>query len=124
MALFSRKKDDKTADVSTKLAKSDSAIVKNIGRDLARVLRRPRITEKAVKAGEAGVYVFVVAPEATKRTVRDAVKAQYDVTVRKVNIVNRPARFARSHMTGRRSRQSGQKKAYVYLKKGDSISLV
>lgn len=88
----------------------------------ASVLLSPRITEKAAIASESkGVYVFNVAKDATKTTIARAIKAEHKVTPVKVAIVNLPAR--RVVFRGRRGVQGGSKKAYVYLKKGDKISL-
>ncbi len=53
------------------------------------VLKGPRITEKAgIKAESDNVFTFEVTKEATKKSVALAVKALYNVTPTKVNIVN------------------------------------
>lgn len=124
MALFSRNKDTAEEKVSEKAAKP---VVNNslpTDRDLASVLIQPRITEKAVGMGERNVYTFIVRRDATKYDVRDAVKALFNVTPVKVNIVNKTPRQYMSRMKGRRLTEKGMKKAYVYLKDGDSITLV
>ena len=54
----------------------------------------------------------------------DAVRELYNVTPVKVNIVNKLPRTRRSGATGRNVSSKGMKKAYVYLKKGDVITLV
>lgn len=89
----------------------------------ANVLFRPHITEKAViGADKAGVYVFEVAPKATKAAITASVKATYKVTPVKVRTMTlKPeAVFVR----GKRGMRKGGKKAYVYLKKGDKIELL
>lgn len=95
-----------------------------IGRDLSRVLLKPRITEKAVGKSEQNVYTFIVRPDATKHDVRDAITAQYNVTPVRVNIVNRTPRQHKSARLNRVVTEKGIKKAYVHLKKGDSINIV
>lgn len=125
MALFSRKKaaekkDDAPVTVAT--AKPSTALPTD--RDLASVIIKPRITEKAVGMNEKNVYTFVVRRDATKYDVADAVKALYSVTPVKVNIVNKSPRQYKSQRLGRVVTEKGLKKAYVYLKSGDSISLV
>jgi len=90
----------------------------------AAVLVRPRITEKATFAGERGAYVFDVAPWATKTQIREAVQNYYKVVPRKVNVVAVPQKRIRSRMRGRFGITAGGKKAYVYLKKGDTIEAV
>ncbi len=92
--------------------------------DLASVLRRPRITEKASFQAENGVYVFDISPRATKKTVADAVHRFYKVTPVKINITKIPAKKFVSRMRRQWGVKTGGKKAYVYLKKGDKIEIV
>ncbi len=72
------------------------------------ILIKPRISEKAaVSADKVNAFVFNVAREATKKEIASAIKAEYKFTPLKVNIVNK----------GR------EKKAYIYLKKGEKIEI-
>jgi large subunit ribosomal protein L23 len=123
MALFSRKKvAPETTAAAVVAAVTPKAQASD--RNLSAVIIRPRITEKAVGKGEHNVYTFEVQQTATKFMVRDAIKALYNVTPVKVNIVNKaPARRVRG-MQRREVAVPGLKKAYVYLKKGDTITLV
>ena len=119
MALFGKKKDAKETVAAKKSASTLSA-----GRNLHGVLLKPHFTEKSVNMGEQNVYTFEVKRDATKFDVRDAVKALYNVTPVKVNTVNKlPAKRLKGS-TGRAVKHVGMKKAYVYLKKGDTINLV
>lgn len=124
MALFGKKKD--TAVVETVETTSEVIVAKALptDRNLTAIILGPRITEKSVAKGEQNVYTFNVNRDATKFLVRDAIKALYNVTPVKVNIVNKkPAK----RLVGSRNRTKhvpGMKKAYVYLKKGDTINLV
>lgn len=121
MALFSRKNDTKNKSAAkSKVAKATPST----GRDLSSVLVKPRVTEKAMRGSENNVYTFEVARTATKYDVRDAVAKFYGVTPVRVNIVNKSPRQFKSRMRGRSGTTRGMKKAYVYLKKGDSITLV
>jgi len=116
MGIFSQKKvADKT---------NPAVVIPAPGRNLAAVLLAPHYTEKAVGQSEKGVYTFIVAREATKGDVMAAVKAFYGVTPVRVNIVNKLPRKTMSRARGRVVSEKGYKKAYVYLKSGDSISLV
>ncbi len=126
MALFSQSKKAKTAVKGTATQKPASATSRALptDRNLAAVLAKPRVTEKAIAAGDRNVYVFVVDRRSNKFQVRDAVKAQYNVTPVKVNIVNKAPRTYRSRSKGRTLTEHGMKKAYVYLKKGETISIV
>lgn len=122
MALFSRKEKAETelAPTATKAAR----VALSTDRDLTSVITGPRITEKAVGQGDKNVYTFNVNRAATKFLVRDAVKALYGVTPVKVNIVNKKPATRLSGSRNRMVKVAGEKKAYVYLKKGDSINLV
>ena len=74
-----------------------------------KIILGPRITEKAViGADKGGVYTFNVTESANKHTIAAAIKSAYKVTPEKVRVIN----------------TDGDKKAYVYLKKGDRIDLV
>lgn len=126
MPLFGKKTEatDKKAD--TKAAEKKAPVAptaKATDRDLHSVIIKPRITEKAVKQGEQNVYTFVIRQDATKYDVRDAIKAIYNVTPKRVNIVNKEARQYMSRSKGRKVTEKGLRKAYVYLQAGDSIEL-
>jgi large subunit ribosomal protein L23 len=86
---------------------------------------KPRLSEKTYGMSEANnVYVFVVPGDATKHTVARAVKAQFEVTVMTVNIVNVKGKVKRTVKKGGRAvsgARSDFKKAYVTLKAGDKL---
>ncbi len=86
------------------------------------ILVRPHVTEKATQSAESSVYVFEVATRASKYEVARAIKEQYQVIPVKVSTVTMPAK--QTFVRGKRGTQSGYKKAYVYLKKGETIELV
>ncbi len=85
------------------------------------VIRKPRITEKAARASENNQYVFELVPGATKASVAAAVKELYKVTPISVNVARTPAK--RVMVRGKAGVKKGVIKAYVTLKKGDSIEL-
>ena len=95
-----------------------------IDRNLEAVIKKARTSEKAYYAAERDVYVFEVSPTATKHDIRDAVRANYNVTPRRINIVKQPPRLSVSAQRRRTSKVPGLKKAYVYLNSGDKIDLV
>ncbi len=125
MALFSRKeKTEKGEAVAVVLSVKASTKALPTDRDLSTVIKGLRITEKAVKQGDQNVYTFNVRRGVTKFQIRDAVKALYNVTPVKVNIVNKKPALRLSGSKNRLVKVAGAKKAYVYLKKGDTINLV
>lgn len=81
----------------------------------------PRITEKAAYASEKNVFVFNVAMNANKIEIKKAIKDAYKVTPTAVNIVvSKPQAVV---FRGRPGTKQSFKKAYVTLKKGDTIDL-
>lgn len=117
MALFGRKTEEKKVPATVNPTVQAT-------RDLSSVLVSPRVTEKAAHLSDVRAYAFIVRRDATKYDVRDAIKALFNVTPVKINIVNRPSRSFHSRARGRRGVLPGMKKAYVYLKEGDRIELV
>jgi large subunit ribosomal protein L23 len=85
------------------------------------ILRAPWLSEKALIGTEAGVYVFQVPPSATKYQISAAVEAIYNVTPRQVRVVNLPAKKKALRTRAGYGSRAARHKAYVYLKKGDTI---
>jgi large subunit ribosomal protein L23 len=86
-----------------------------------RILVGPIVTEKAALLAESGTYVFAVTPHANKIEIARAIAGVYNVTPRKVTVVNEKGKskvFAQ-----KMGRRSGQRKAYVTLTAGESIEL-
>ena len=86
-----------------------------------KLLRKPRVTEKAsmAQAAKVPVYTFEVAPNANKTQIIAEIKREYKVTPIKVRTVNLPGK--RVFVRGKWGKKSGTKKALVFLKKGDKI---
>lgn len=94
---------------------------KNLKAKYSGILLRPRITEKASFVAERNIHTFEVAPRATKGQVASAIRAFYEVTPLKVNMVKNPAKI--TFIRGKKGKVAGIKKAYVYLKKGDKLEI-
>lgn len=112
MALFSKKQTSNTPAAAPAVA---------LG--YAHVLKHARITEKATMLSMNNVYTFDIAAQATKRDVIGAIRAIYGVVPAKVTVVTKQSKTRRSMRTGIVGKTGGGKKAYVYLKKGDTITL-
>lgn len=91
----------------------------NVKAKYAGVLLRPRVTEKASFLSALNVYTFEISPKASKAEVAKAVKAFYNVSPLRVNIVKNPNK--KISFRGKSGVKQGVKKAYVYLKEGDKI---
>jgi large subunit ribosomal protein L23 len=89
------------------------------------VLRRPLVTEKSsYQSGKLNQYSFIVADNATRTQVKDAIETLYDVTVEKVNIINTSAKRGR-RLRSRRLlvRKAAYKKAIITLAEGQTLEI-
>ena len=90
------------------------------------VIERPVVTEKAANQSERRIYTFLVHGSANKHTVADAVEVLYGVRPKKIRIAKRPPKRKRIRISGK-EREYGmtaqKKKAYVFLREGDTIKL-
>ncbi len=92
-------------------------------RDHRDVIIRPVVSEKSYGLLDNGVYTFVVAPDANKVEIRQAIEAIFGVKVTKVNTLNRKGK----RKLNRRSRTFGKrpdlKRAVVTLAEGETIDV-
>jgi len=123
MALFKQKKEEKKPVVKDVVVQK-AALPSSERVFHGVVLSRPRITEKATESAERGVYVFEVDTNANKKEIAEGVKELYGVTPRKVRVTQIPQKTVMSRTRRTRGIKKGGKKAYVYLKKGDTIEIV
>ncbi|MBM2816639.1 MAG: Ribosomal protein [Ignavibacteria bacterium] len=89
------------------------------------VLKRPVVTEKAMKLSTQGQYVFEVLPEANKIEIRKAIEDMFEVHIVSIRTVRLKGKI-KSRMTRRgimRGKTALKKKAYITLKSGESIDL-
>ena len=90
-------------------------------RDPRDVILKPVVSEKSYGLLDAGVYTFVVHPESNKTEIKMAIESIFNVTVTKVNTLNRKGkRKRRRQFYGTRP---DTKRAIVTLKAGDRIDL-
>lgn len=89
-----------------------------------KIIKSVRLTEKTnIQSSEFGQYTFEVFKEANKNNIKAAVEKVFDVTVKRVNVINQFGKPRRNRKTGKTTRGSGHKKAIVTLKQGDVIDL-
>lgn len=86
---------------------------------------KPRMSEKTYAQSANGVYVFDVPKDANKHQVAEAIEQTYEVTVEDVRTVIVKGKAKRSYRNRKFENgvRSDVKKAYVQLKKGDSIPI-
>ncbi len=98
-------------------------VQKNITPKTYRTIVRPRITEKGTDVMQKhNAYLFNVEIDATKGEIAHAVEVLYGVTPLKVRTV--PVKSKEVFVRGKYGSTARGKKAYVYLKKGDTIAFV
>ncbi|MDJ0582135.1 50S ribosomal protein L23 [Crocosphaera sp.] len=90
-------------------------------RDLADLVIKPIITEKATLLLEENKYVFDVLPKATKPEIKAAIESLFEVKVTSVNTIRPPRKKRRvGRFIGHKPLY---KRAIVTLEEGDSITL-
>lgn len=84
------------------------------------------ITEKSnILSSHLGQYTFSVHPDADRINVKHAVERTFDVSVTRVNIMNRKGkRKSDLRRRGKFGRKASSKRAIVTLKKGDVIEII
>lgn len=122
MALFNRNTKKATPEKKED-TKQVAAEVAHTPTGLAHVLKHARITEKASMQQLGNVYTFDIAEGVSKRDIVAAVFALYKVKPAKVAVVKVPSKLRRSMRTGKVGMKKGGRKAYVYLKKGETITI-
>ncbi len=120
MALFETKKKAKAPKKdSVKKGAGEKALANS---KLEGVLTHPWMSEKALIGTERGVYVFAVPGDINKHDVALAVERIYKVVPQKVNIANLPGKMKPLKKRRGRTARAARHKAYVYLKKGETIT--
>ena len=87
------------------------------------IIIKPVVSEKSYANFDENVYTFVVAPDANKIEIRQAVESIFSVRVTNVNTVNRKGKRKRNRRTGGWGSRPGSKRAIVSLAEGDRIEI-
>jgi len=88
------------------------------------IIIKPVITEKSInEANSKNRYAFIVAKDANKLDVKNAIIKKFDVKVVSVDVINylgKKVNFGKKRISGQRN---AYKKAIVKLAKGSKISI-
>ena len=85
------------------------------------VVIRPIVSEKSYAGLERNTYTFLVAPDANKTEIKEAIQQIWNVRVLGVNTMTRKGKVKRTRFnTGKRP---DQKRAVVTLSAGDTIEI-
>jgi large subunit ribosomal protein L23 len=87
------------------------------------IIIRPVVSEKSYAAFDGNVYTFVVAPDANKIEIKDAVERIFSVRVTNVNTLTRKGKRKRNRRTGGFGKRPDSKRAVVSLAEGDRIEI-
>ncbi len=123
MAIFgndTKKKSAKKAEKTVTVAASSAKTLSNT--KLESVIKAPWLSEKALIGTEKGIYVFEVPRDATKPEIKAAIERIYKVVPVKVNIVNLPRKSKAMRTKRGMGFRAARHKAYVHLKKGETIT--
>ena len=85
------------------------------------VLIKPVISEKSYRLVDDGKYTFLVAPDANKTQIRQAVEQVFRVKVTGVNTINRPGKRRRTRYGW--GKRPDTKRAIVTLAPGERIDV-
>ena len=85
------------------------------------ILLRPVVSEKSYGLLDEGKYTFVVAPQANKTQIKQAVEEVFRVKVTGVNTLNRQGKRRRTRFGW--GKRSDTKRAIVTLAEGDRIDI-
>ncbi len=87
------------------------------------ILKRPIITEKSLKRGKVGIYVFEVEKKSKKSQIKKEIEKTFAVTVVKVSTIVVRGKTKRAGKARVEKKASDWKKAIVTLKTGEKIDL-
>lgn len=112
----------KTKTVNKSVSEKRAEAARGVSFPKGSAVIKPRVTEKAGLISQHGVYTFDVRTDATVQAIASAITAAYKVTPVKVNVA--PVKSKTMFSRGKKGRTVSGKKAYVFLKKGDTIEFI
>ena len=121
MALFGKKKTENKVEKKA-AAKPTASMPRMLSVSAARVIVRPHITEKSGALSQSGVYTFEVTKGSSSREIAEAIEVMYKVVPTGVSVL--PIKSKKRNLRGIPGKTASGKKAYVYLKKGDTIEFI
>jgi len=84
-----------------------------VSKDPRDIIIRPVVSEKSYALLDKNVYTFVVAPDANKIEIRQAVQEIFNVTVTNVTTMNRRGKRKRNRRTNTFGQRATTKRAVV-----------
>jgi large subunit ribosomal protein L23 len=90
-----------------------------MNKDPRDIIIKPVVSEKSYAGYDLNVYTFIVAPNANKIEIRNAVELLFVRRVEKVHTINRKAKRSRNRSTGAYNTPAREKRAIVTLAAGE-----
>jgi large subunit ribosomal protein L23 len=87
------------------------------------VILRPIVSEKSYALLDRNVYTFVVAPDANKIEIKQAVETIFNVKVTRISTLNRKGKRKRNRRSGTFGKRPDTKRAIVSLAADDRIDI-
>jgi len=118
------KKDVQKKSATVKVEeKNDNKIVTSVrgGENAHTVLIRSLVSEKSTMQESMGQYTFVVAKDANKVAIKNAIQQVYGVMPKRIRVMHYEGK--RMRFGKNKGKRSDWKKAVAYLPKGKSIDI-
>jgi large subunit ribosomal protein L23 len=87
------------------------------------VILRPVVSEKSYSLLDNNVYTFVVAPDANKIEIKQAVESIFNVKVTRISTLNRKGKRKRNRRANTFGKRPDTKRAIVSLAPDDRIDI-
>jgi len=92
-----------------------------VSKDPRDIIIKPVVSEKSYAGYDLNVYTFVVAPDANKIEIKQAIESIFNVRVTNVNTLNRSGKRKRTRFGY--GQRKATKRAIVSLAEGDRIDI-
>ena len=94
-----------------------------MSRDPRDIILRPVVSEKSYALLDQNVYTFIVAPDANKIEIKQAVESIFNVKVTRISTLNRKGKRKRNRRSNTFGKRSDTKRAIVALAADDRIDI-
>src|SRR3990170_7874108 len=94
-----------------------------MSKDPRDIVLRLVVSEKSYALLDGNVYTFVVAPDANKIEIKQAVEAIFNVKVIRISTLNRKGKLKRNRRSNTMGKRSNSKRAIVQLAADDRIDI-
>ena len=94
-----------------------------MSKDPRDIVLRPVVSEKSYALLDSNVYTFIVAPDANKIEIKQAVEAIFNVKVTRISTLNRKGKRKRNRRMNTMGKRPDTKRAIVTLAADDRIDI-